>query len=184
MHIRPEMVVELRTVLGPKQPKTRALENMPARTDVARMLRLDLIAAGIHAASDSGWMDFHALRTTCLSWLANAGTSLKVLQDFAPHSTPMLTMNVFARTLPGSQGDAAARLPDLRRPDRQSPRAPGTDDGRADIAARQTTPKTTPNAAHAAASACASGQGSVRKSKASRTDKNHARIGANPREDV
>ncbi len=138
----------------------------------------------IRAGSDSGWLDFHTLRTACLSWLADAGTPLEVLQNFARHSTPMLTMNVYARTLRGSLGDAAARLPDLGRSIHQSGRATGTGDRRADAAARQTTPITTPNAAHAAASACASVQSSANESRTSQTDRDPARMVGNRHRDV
>jgi len=47
------------------------------------------------------------LRGTCLSWLANTDTPLKVLQDFARHGDPRLTMNLYAKRLSGSLGAAA-----------------------------------------------------------------------------
>ena len=142
--------------------------------------KTDLDAAQIPFESDSGRVDFHSLRTTCLSWLADAGTPLRTLQEFARHSTPTVTMNVYARVLRDSLGDAAARLPDLGRPTHAAGRAPGTDGAPAKRPARQTTPRTTPNAAHLAASTCALVHGSVTNARALVTRENPTKIGVEP----
>ena len=149
--LRTETVVELRTFLVDKHPKTAVFPKMPAKHHISRMIRADLEAAEIEYSTDSGVVDFHALRGTCLSWLADAGTPLKVLQDFARHSDPKLTMNVYARTLRGSLAGAARRLPDLAGLAVSLAKATGTDH----IRALQTTPKTTPNGAQSRAPACA-----------------------------
>ena|GEM_PF-6539123 len=66
---------------------------------------------------------------------AAAGVLLRTLQTFARHSTPTLTMNLYARTLQGSLADAANRLPDFSRSDREVLRATGTDHATADAPA-------------------------------------------------
>lgn len=146
-----QTVTELRQYLSGKHPKAIVFTDMTEETSVAVVLRADLKAAGVPCETDSGRVDFHALRGTCLTWLADAGTPLKVLQEFARHSTPILTMNCYARTLRGSLSGAAARLPDLATLGATAAKATGTDDG----SARQTTPKTTPSGAPQRASACA-----------------------------
>jgi integrase len=148
--LRAETVGPLTVYLAGKHPDAKAFPNMPPVYDVADMLREDLIAAGIDFENDSGRADFHSLRGTCLSWLANAGTPLKTLQDFARHSTPVLTMNHYARTLRGSLAGAAARLPDLSGSGLAVAKATGTD-GKA---AQKTTPRTTPNGSQKRAIAC------------------------------
>jgi Phage integrase family len=148
--LRAETVESLRGYLAGKHPDARAFPNMPPVYDVAHMLREDLIAAGVDFENDAGRVDFHSLRGTCLSWLADAGTPFKVLQDFARHSTPTLTMNIYARTLRGSFAGAAARLPDLSSTGFAAVRATGTDD----MAASKTTPRTTPNGSQKRAIAC------------------------------
>lgn len=111
--LRPETVAELRGFLTGKPAGVSVFAKMPPRGFVSRMFRKDLDAAGLARTDDAGRvLDFHALRTTCLSWLAAAGVPLRTLQTFARHSSPLLTMNVYARTLQGGLADAAARLPD------------------------------------------------------------------------
>jgi integrase len=150
--LRAETVAELRVYLANKLPKAVVFAKMTDGSSMATVLRADLKAAGVDAATDAGVVDFHSLRVTCLSWLADAGTPLKVLQDFARHSTPTLTMNVYARTLRGSMAGAAARLPDLTDAGRTAARATGTDDK----TVLEITPKTTPKRSQKRASACAS----------------------------
>ena len=107
---------ELRAFVANKLPAAPLFPNMPISTDVAYLLRHDLKAAEIPFETSAGVVDFHALRVTCITWLADANVSTKTLQAFARHSTPVLTLNVYARTLHGSLGDAASRLPDLSTP--------------------------------------------------------------------
>ena len=152
--LRPATAGELRGFLGSKHRKASVFPNMPPNTDMAHMMRFDLNAAGIPFETDSGRMDFHGLRVTCLSWLADAGTPLRTLQEFARHSTPTLTMNVYARTLRGSLADAAARLPDLGRPAREAAQATGSYNARplgGTESDRDIAPQIAPNAAHAGA---------------------------------
>jgi integrase len=64
----------------------------------AREMDIDLEAAGIPKITDEGKVDFHALRTTFVTLVAEAGANVKELQTMARHSTPELTANVYART--------------------------------------------------------------------------------------
>ncbi len=149
--LRPETLAELRVFLDGKHDAAPMFPNMPADYDVAAMLQGDLRAADIPDETDSGRVDFHGLRVACLSWLADVGTPLRTLQEFARHSTPTLTMNVYARTLRGSLVAAAGRLPDLSRPARQALRATGTYDVRSDAGANTgcgIAPPIAPNTAH------------------------------------
>jgi Phage integrase family len=148
--LRQETAELLRDYLAEKHPHAPLFPNMPARSDVSDMLRNDLDVTGILFEIDGRRVVFHALRTTCLSWLANAGTPLKVLQDFARHSDPKLTMKHSARTMQGSLAGAAARLPDLTGSTNGAARATGTDN----IAPFQTTPRTTPSGSQKRAAAC------------------------------
>lgn len=126
--LRADTVAALRTFVAGKHPSAPLFPNMPVVTDVAYMLRFDLEAAGVAYQTDSGRVDFHALRGTCLSWLASAGVPVKTLQDFARNSDVRLIMNLYARTLQGKLAEAAEHLPDLRKPVGEALRATGTCD--------------------------------------------------------
>lgn len=137
---------------------------MPPVTDVAYMLRQDLEPAGIEVETDSGRIDFHALRGTCLSWLADNGVPLRALQEFARHSSPLLTMNAYARTLQASVTGVVARLPDLDK-QRDAAKATGTDDVRPEVTPPRRTrspaavpPPVPPSGTHFHSSACAAVQ--------------------------
>ena len=56
------------------------------------MLRPDLEAAKIRYVTHAGQADFHALRHTYVTSLANAGVKPKALQTLARHSTITLTL--------------------------------------------------------------------------------------------
>lgn len=120
------------------------------------MLCYDLKAAGIPYETDSGVLDFHALRNTCLSWLAAVHAPVKSPQTFARHSTLTLTLNVYTHTLHGPLVDAAGRLPDLSEPSDKAPRATGTDYAKPSTAipGGHTGGRTGGNAARKGAPAC------------------------------
>ena len=149
--LRAETVQEIRSYFGTKHPAAPVFPNMPDKHVIANMLRADLEAAGIGYKTNSGVLDFHALRGTCLSWLANdAGTPLRVLQDFARHSDPKLTMKHHARSLRGSLSSAVASLRGLTGLAASHARATGTDD----ISASKTAQTTAQNTGQRRASAC------------------------------
>jgi len=70
--------------------------------------------------------DFHALRHTFITNLANSGTYPKIAQLLARHSTITLTMDRYTHSLWEDLGEALCRLPDLSQPTEQTARATGT----------------------------------------------------------
>jgi hypothetical protein len=113
------------------RPPGRPVFDVPERT--AEMLRVDLEAAGLDYETPSGVADFHSLRGVYISNLVASRASVKTCQVLARHSTPSLTIGLYAKaSLHDIQG-AVAALPD------PSPEAPtadrmaatGTDSGRA-----------------------------------------------------
>jgi integrase len=77
----------------------------------AEMLRVDLETAGIPFETDKGICDFHSLRAVYVSGLAAAGVDIKSLQTLARHSTPVLTMNVYAKSHSETLAAAVEKLP-------------------------------------------------------------------------
>ena len=92
----------------------RPLFDLPDRT--ADMIRADLKAAGIPYETPSGVADFHALRAAYISNLVASGASVKVCQTLARHSTPSLTIGIYAKASIHDLTGAVASLPDLAGP--------------------------------------------------------------------
>ncbi len=90
---------------------------LPQRT--ARMLRVDLEAAGIAYRTGAGRdsigqvADFHALRHTFITNLVRGGVHPKVAQTLARHCTISLTMDHYAHLEALEQRSALDVLPDL-----------------------------------------------------------------------
>jgi integrase len=103
-------------------------KGMTRRT--AAMLAIDLKAVGIAPETDSGVVDFHALRGTYITHLVNSGASVKTCQTLARHSTPVLTIGVYAKTSLHDLTGAVEALPDLTpsepASERQTMQATGT----------------------------------------------------------
>ena len=75
-------------------------------------------------------VDFHALRHTFISNLANGGVHPKDAQALARHSTITLTMDCYTHTSRGKLATALEALPDLRHdPAVETLKATGTCDG-------------------------------------------------------
>jgi hypothetical protein len=93
------------------------------------MLRIDLEAAGIAYETASGVIDFHALRATYVSHLVSSGASVKTCQVLARHSTPNLTIGIYAKASLHDVQGAVERLPALNNsgPSPESMAATGTD---------------------------------------------------------
>jgi hypothetical protein len=77
------------------------------------MLRVDLEAAGIPYETASGVADFHSLRSAYISHLVSSGASVKTCQTLARHSTPSLTIGVYAEASLHDIKGAVENLPDL-----------------------------------------------------------------------
>ena len=80
----------------------------------AAMIRADLERAGISYRDSMGRVaDFHALRHSYISALAKSNTPVKIVQSLARHSTPTLTLGVYAHVGLFDQTGALEALPDL-----------------------------------------------------------------------
>lgn len=95
-------------------PLGRPIFNLTKRT--AEMLQVDLEAAGIPYETASGTCDFHALRGAYISNLVASGASVKVCQTLARHSTPSLTIGIYARASLHDISGAVNGLPDSSPP--------------------------------------------------------------------
>jgi len=68
-------------------------------THLARAIKRDMKRAGIPMEIPvDGKADFHSLRVTYISQIVELGATVKESQHLARHSSPDLTMNVYART--------------------------------------------------------------------------------------
>jgi integrase len=75
-------------------------------------IREDLKIAALDTMDFAGReIDFHGLRNSFISFLANSGTPFKVVRTLARHSEPKLTYNVYARTFKETERKAVAGLP-------------------------------------------------------------------------
>jgi integrase len=79
----------------------------------AEMLRVDLEAAGIDYETSVGVADFHALRSAYITNLVASGASVKTCQTLARHSTPSLTIGIYAKTSLHDIKGAVENLPDM-----------------------------------------------------------------------
>ena len=124
--VRPTMASAIQDHLKARMPSARAF-SVPLRT--AEMVRVDLAAAQIEYEDETGRVcDFHALRHTFITNLANSGVHPSVAQALARHSTITLTMDRYTHTVLGSQAQALDKLPDLSEGTRTEAQATGTDD--------------------------------------------------------
>lgn len=130
--LRVELAAELRDFLSGLAPAAQVFKLTPNRHHAAKMFRADVEAAGIAWVDDAGrYADFHALRHTFITNLANGGVHPKVAQTLARHCTITLTMDRYSHVVRGDQAAALDVLPDLSGPAREQARATGTDHARA-----------------------------------------------------
>ncbi len=80
-----------------------------------KMLRQDLEAAGIDWRPDGKGevLDFHSLRHTFGTMLAQSGVHPKVAQELMRHSSIDLTMNLYTHTVLADRAKATSALPDF-----------------------------------------------------------------------
>ena len=76
-------------------PASAPLFHVPGHT--ARNVRRDLKAAGVAITTSDGYVDFHALRTTYITLVTEAGANTKEAQVLARHSASDLTHRVYVR---------------------------------------------------------------------------------------
>jgi len=151
--IRRDLADLLRPWLEAKQPDGPVFNSMPDKT--AKMMKKDLAKArktwveevrspeaqkereGSYylAYRDAAGLvaDFHALRHTYVSRLVRSGANVKVAQELARHSTPMLTLGRYAHMEILDHTRALDALPSIehRPAERETARATGTDDATA-----------------------------------------------------
>jgi integrase len=144
--LRPETVAELRVFLSGKLPGVKAFggryKQLTDRTST--MLQEDLAAteerdsmgnviveAVPYRDAAGRFRDFHALRHTCGSWLADCGVHPKQIQEIMRHGDINLTMTRYGHSLRGREAEAVAKLPDLSLSACEVKRATGTDDSHA-----------------------------------------------------
>ncbi len=85
------------------------------KPQTARMLRRDCEAAGVDYVDAQGRvLDFHALRHTFITNVANSGASVRTTQELARHSTPTLTIGRYAHTDDEQKRAAINALPDIQ----------------------------------------------------------------------
>ena len=94
---------------------------MPPKWDVVKMLRADLSDADVLYRDDKGGVaDFHALRHTFITNLAEGGVHPKIAQTLARHSSITLTMDRYTHPRRDDERAALDTLPDLdAKPSRQ-----------------------------------------------------------------
>ncbi|HUS48406.1 MAG TPA: tyrosine-type recombinase/integrase, partial [Phycisphaerae bacterium] len=112
--LRPDLAAALSAWVGDKAADVPLWPGTWAKKASAKMIRVDLEAAGIEYkdASDR-YADFHSLRHTFLSSLARAGVHPKNAQELARHSRIDLTMGVYTHVCREDLAASVAALPDL-----------------------------------------------------------------------
>ncbi len=125
--MRADTADAVRAFLAEKLP-TAAAFKLPSKSNIVRMLRLDMADAGIPEVDDAGRVfDFHGLRHTFISNLAAGGIHPKEAQQLARHSTITLTMDRYTHVARNRLSAALDALPDLSARPPQAARATGTD---------------------------------------------------------
>ncbi len=99
-----DKLVKHSTGLSPSKP----LLYVPSHT--ARELDKDMEAADIPKWTSEGKIDFHSFRTTFITRTVEVGANVKEVQTLARHSTPDLTMNVYAKTSHARLSELTERL--------------------------------------------------------------------------
>ncbi len=123
-----DLATDLAPFLTAKLPTASVLP-LPTcfRSKATRWLRFDLAATGIPYADDSGRIaDVHALRSAFVSALVRSGANVKTVQTLARHSSPTMTLGVYARLDARDERDAIRALPSFT-PAKPGARQTGTD---------------------------------------------------------
>ena len=98
--LRPALAAALRGFLAAKLPDAPAFRMPTDRKKASAMFQADLEAAGIAGRDVAGLVvDFHSLRHTFITNLANAGVHPKTAQTLARHCSITLTMDRYSHTL-------------------------------------------------------------------------------------
>lgn len=109
--ISKELSEQLREFTAKKMPTAAALKT-PLKP--SGMLKIDLEAAAVEFKTEQGQADFHALRHTFGTWLAQGGTTPQVAQRLMRHSDPRLTQNIYTHIDINDLREGTANLPELK----------------------------------------------------------------------
>ena len=121
--IRPDLAEALRPWVASKALGKPVFGNLTKHTNL--IIQADLKAAGIAYRDASDRVaDFHALRHSFITALAMSKAPVKVIQSLARHSTPTLTLGVYAHVGLYDQTSALDALPDT------APTGPTTEAGK------------------------------------------------------
>jgi integrase len=96
----------------PALPQARAFKMW--KDAGAAMLKPDLEAAGIQYIVDGAVADFHSLRHTFATLLAQAGVSLQEAQRLMRHCDPKLTASIYTHLQLHDTAKAVGKIPSLR----------------------------------------------------------------------
>ena len=111
--LRAQTALALREYFGSVPLSAKAFP-MPQDAVGSKLLRVDLRAAGIQYEDSRGrFADFHALRHTFITNLANSGVHPSTAQHLARHSDINLTMSRYTHSALDRQSEAVERLPEI-----------------------------------------------------------------------
>lgn len=110
LDLKRDTALELKSFLSHKMPgaKVFAVPNQPAK-----MIKADLIEAGIDYKTEEGQADFHGLRHSFITNLARAGVHPSDAMALARHSTITLTMDYYTHVKRESLKGIIDAQPDL-----------------------------------------------------------------------
>ena len=116
------------------KPRGRRLWPLPSKA-YQRTLRPDLLAAGIDPIDDLGQVvDFHSFRHGFITAVVSSGAAVSVAQRLARHSTPTLTLGVYAHVALSDERSALAKAFGATPAPAETLRMTGTDGAGADPA--------------------------------------------------
>lgn len=108
--LHPALVQKLAAYSSSKATSAPLLK-VPKAT--SKLLYKYLALAGIPKVTAEGHVDFHALRTAYTTFVFEAGASVKEAQSLARHSTPDLTVNVYAKSRSPRLSEIAGAVGDM-----------------------------------------------------------------------
>lgn len=112
--IRRDLAAGVEAYLSPRS-KTERLFAVPPSGNACKMLRSDLLAAGVTYRLKGKYADLHAQRHTFVTRLCRHGANVKAAQELARHGDARLTLKVYAHLETGDKVVALEKMPALMR---------------------------------------------------------------------